>query len=132
MKEVANQPLLDIYKAPPSDPRISFLLNSDHTGLPPRAYFQICGLDPIRDEAFLFDTLLREHAGSKTKVDVYDGLPHGFWRFQELPTAKGWADDLFKGTQFLLDGSNEGMEIKGYETEMTSSNGPMNVKRYEG
>ena len=63
---------------------------------------------------------------------MYDGLPHGFWRFQELPTAKGWADDLFKGTQFLLDGSNEGMEIKGYETEMTSSNGPMNVKRYEG
>ena len=100
--------------------------------MPPRAYFQICGLDPIRDEAFLFDRLLREHSGSKTKVDVYDGLPHGFWRFQELPAAKAWAGDLFNGTQFLLDGSNEGMEIKGYETEMSGSKGATEFKGYEG
>jgi acetyl esterase/lipase len=91
------------------------LLNPDHTRLPPRAYFQICGLDPIRDEAFLFDRLLREHSGSKTKVDLYDGVPHGFWRFQQLPSSKWWADDLFQGTKFLLEGGKGGMEIKGYE-----------------
>lgn len=107
-----NQLIQDILTAPADDPRISCLLNPDHTGLPARAYFQVAGLDPIRDEAMLFARLLREHSGAKTFVHMYDGLPHGFWRFQELPASRGWADDLFEGTQFLLHGGKDGMDIK--------------------
>jgi len=107
-----KQLVTDIYQAPPDDTRVSFLLNKDHTRLPPRAYFQICGLDPIRDEAFLFDRLLREESGAETKVDLYDGLPHGFWRFQELPAAKTWENDLFLGTKFLLEGGKGGLDVK--------------------
>ncbi|KAK5996776.1 AB hydrolase superfamily protein B1A11.02 [Cladobotryum mycophilum] len=112
-----NQLIQDILKAPPEDPRISFLLFPDHSNLPTRAYFQIAGLDPIRDEAVLFSRLLREHSGAKTLVHMYDGLPHGFWRFQQLPTAQKWADDLFEGTDFLLHGGKDGFVVKPSESE---------------
>lgn len=54
----------------------------DWSGVPPTV-FQICGMDPLRDEAFLAERLMRE-AGVKTMVQVYPGLPHAFWGF--LPT----------------------------------------------
>jgi len=40
------------------------------------AYFQVCGLDPVRDEALMYEKVLREQYGSNTKVDVFAGLPH--------------------------------------------------------
>ena len=46
------------------------------TGMPP-SYFQICGQDPLRDEALIVERIMREKEGIKTKVDVYPGLPHG-------------------------------------------------------
>lgn len=93
------------------------MLYPDHKHLPARAYFQIAGLDPIRDEALLFARLLREHSGSQTLVHLYDGLPHGFWRFQELPAAQRWSDDILEGTKFLLDGGDGGFHVKGNEKE---------------
>ncbi|KKK14140.1 hypothetical protein P175DRAFT_0496077 [Aspergillus ochraceoroseus IBT 24754] len=110
-----KQLIEDICQAPPDDPRISFLLHPDHSGLPTRAYFQIAGLDPIRDEAILFAKLLREHSGAETKIDMYDGLPHGFWRFQELRAAQTWHVDLYEGTKFLLEGGKGGFHVKGTE-----------------
>ena len=53
----------------PTDPEISPVLATSHANLPP-TFFQICGLDPVRDDAFLYDRLLRE-AGCKTYVKVY-------------------------------------------------------------
>ena len=53
----------------PTDPEMSPVLASSHANLPP-TFFQICGLDPIRDDAFLYDRLLRE-AGCETFVKVY-------------------------------------------------------------
>jgi acetyl esterase/lipase len=47
-----------------------------HEGLPP-AYFQVCGLDPLRDEALIYEEVLRTECGVKTRLDVYPGLPHG-------------------------------------------------------
>jgi len=61
--------LLDKYgPADLSDPEVSPVLAQSLSGLPP-AYFQIAGLDPLRDEAFLYERLLRE-AGVATKVHV--------------------------------------------------------------
>lgn len=38
-------------------------------GLPP-TYYQIAGMDPLRDEALIYERMQRE-AGIKTKVDMY-------------------------------------------------------------
>ncbi|ETW74934.1 Esterase/lipase/thioesterase, partial [Heterobasidion irregulare TC 32-1] len=65
----------ELLKAPPASPYFSPLLAPSHAGLPP-ACLQICGLDPLRDESFLFEKLLREQ-GVKTKLHVYPGVPHG-------------------------------------------------------
>ncbi|KAL4868671.1 Alpha/Beta hydrolase protein [Aspergillus spectabilis] len=68
------------YKPDPSSYLSSPLLHpAGHGDLPP-AYIQICGLDPARDDGFIYDRVLRS-AGGSICVDVYPGLPHAFWAF---------------------------------------------------
>lgn len=83
------------------NPDFSPLLSPSFEDLPP-AYIQIAGGDPLRDEAFLYDKLLKE-AGVKTKVDVYPGVPHAFHAF--APTFE-WSRnqdvDFKAGIKWLL------------------------------
>ncbi|TFY78747.1 hypothetical protein EWM64_g5269 [Hericium alpestre] len=51
-----------------TDTSFSPLLAASHAHLPP-AVIQVCGLDPLRDEGFLYERILRE-AGTKTKLCV--------------------------------------------------------------
>ena len=63
----------------PSDPiRSPLLFPTGHKDLPP-TYFLIGGADPWRDVGLLYEQILRDENGVKTKVDVFPGLPHGFW-----------------------------------------------------
>ncbi|XWW92242.1 hypothetical protein V2A60_000165 [Cordyceps javanica] len=126
LEQNGNAPLLtrqslaqleDLYKSPPEDLRISYLLNKDHTNLPTRAYFQICGLDLLRDETFLWQKLLQRHSSTKSKIHLYSGLPHGFWRFLQLEASKEWLDDLVEGIRFLLLPQDEFVSTK--ETDLT-------------
>ncbi|KAI0761264.1 Alpha/Beta hydrolase protein [Trametes elegans] len=85
MEEQANAPFLTARKvlaftralrAPPDDPRASPLLAPSHAGLP-RAFVQVFGLDPLRDEGLAYARVLRE-AGVETQVKTYVGAPHTF------------------------------------------------------
>jgi len=73
-----------------------------HANLPP-TYFQIDGLDPLRDEGIIFERVLREECGIKTKMDVYPGLPHGHWGlFPFLKGSETFRKDQVAGMAFLL------------------------------
>ena len=72
-----------------------------HAGLPP-VYLQVCGLDYLRDEAVLYEKVLREQ-GVKTEMKVYPGLPHGFWSFMpQLKVSAAFIEDTVQGFAWLL------------------------------
>ncbi|KAH8598870.1 Alpha/Beta hydrolase protein, partial [Bisporella sp. PMI_857] len=56
---------------------ISVPLDTCELGGLPSAYFQICGMDPLRDEALIYKEKLYKE-GIQTKSDIYSGVPHAF------------------------------------------------------
>ncbi|KAI0266838.1 Alpha/Beta hydrolase protein [Gloeopeniophorella convolvens] len=95
---------LKLYDAPRDDPEFAPVLAKSHAALPP-AFFQICGMDPLRDEAFLYDRLLRE-AGNKTLVKVYPGFPHAFqMEYWTLKATGEFESDIRAGLRWLLTGN---------------------------
>ena len=63
-------------------------------------------MDPLRDEALIYEQILREENGIKTLVDLYPGLPHGFWSwFPEAKFSKKLQEDNIKGVKWLLEQS---------------------------
>lgn len=68
-----------------------------------KAYLQVAGLDPLRDEAVLYDRKLRE-AGVLTRFDLYAGHGHMFWtNYPELKRSTEFVEDTLKGMRWLLE-----------------------------
>lgn len=82
------------------------LWESGHRGLP-RTYFCIAGADMGRDFALIYEEVLRE-VGVSTKVDIFPGLPHGFWGFfpKSNFAAEFWGRSG-EGLKWLLGGGTE-------------------------
>jgi acetyl esterase/lipase len=79
------------------------LIFPSHEGLPP-TYFQICGADPLRDEGLIYEQVLREDGGVKTRLDVFPGLPHGFWSwFPMAEFSKDFQMKTVEGLKWLLE-----------------------------
>ncbi|KAI1392923.1 putative lipase/esterase [Hypoxylon trugodes] len=94
-------------KASWTDPRlVPFLyggLEGGHRDLPP-AYFQLCGIDPLRDEGLIYERVLREEAGVKTRLDLYKGFGHYFWtNWPQLERSRQFVEDTVKGVKWLLE-----------------------------
>ena len=57
----------------------------------------------MRDEGLLYEKKLREEADVKTKLDIYAGLPHGFWTvFTTHSKTEKYYEDLVSGFSWLL------------------------------
>ena len=73
-----------------------------HANLPP-TYFQICGLDPLRDEGLIYERTLRLEYGIATRIDVYPGLPHMFVpNYPTHPASRKYPEDTARGIGWLL------------------------------
>lgn len=85
--------------------RSPLLFPTGHKDLPP-TYFSIAGADPWRDIGLLYEEILREECGIKTKVDVHPGLPHGFWTmFPNAEFSKEYWAKSDAGLKWLLEQS---------------------------
>ncbi|KAJ7780600.1 Alpha/Beta hydrolase protein [Mycena maculata] len=85
----------------PTGPEVSPLLYLSYAGLAP-VVNQVCGLDLLRDEAFLYEKLLRNE-GVRTKITVCPGVPHGF-RYL-FPAIKLGVEDYLSGLRWSLNGA---------------------------
>ncbi|KAL8753650.1 MAG: hypothetical protein Q9199_004896 [Rusavskia elegans] len=94
--------LHEYYKADVRSPLWSpFNAASAFEGLPP-SFIQVCGRDIIRDDGLLYELVLREH-GTKTRLNVYPGLPHCFWAvIPQHKTSKQFMMDIALGFGWLL------------------------------
>ncbi|KZL81369.1 lipase 2 [Colletotrichum incanum] len=111
LKQNANAPVLtkdaidfikDKYKPDPTSPLAYPIASSDLTGFP-KTYFQACGQDPLRDCTLIMEQVWRD-AGIPTMLDVYPGLPHGFWiLYPQAEFSKKHQQDTKAGLQWLLE-----------------------------
>ncbi|KAL0264841.1 hypothetical protein SLS55_000794 [Diplodia seriata] len=107
---VLNREAVDTYFGAYAPERDSPLFNLyserqpvSRAGLPP-VYVQVCGLDPLRDEALVFERELRTEYGTPTKLQLYPGMPHSFWTFfPQLQASKKWIRDTLDGVEWLLE-----------------------------
>lgn len=73
-----------------------------HGGLA-KAFFQVGGIDPLRDGAVMYDRVLRE-AGVLTRFELYSGFGHMFWtNYPEMEESEGFVADTLKGVKWLLE-----------------------------
>lgn len=125
--EFANSPVLsaeslqrfgDAYSADDSSPMWSpFNAQEPHKGMP-AAYFQVCGLDPLRDDGLIYERTLRSN-GVPTSMDVYPGVPHGhMMAFPMLTSSKKFHVDAVVGLGRLL-----GKEVHRQVVEQMMSTG---------
>lgn len=78
LSKEAKASLLDTVKPDVNSTLFNPLLHPNLQNLPP-AFFQLGGLDPLRDEALIYERVLREENHVPTRLNVYDGFCHMFW-----------------------------------------------------
>lgn len=87
-----------------------FNASNPHTGMP-RAYFQVDGLNPLRDDGMVYEKVLSAH-GVDTAIDVYPGLPHEHWNnFPTLESSVLAKIHVVRGLGWLLRMSKPELDV---------------------
>ncbi|KAJ4252349.1 hypothetical protein NW762_010947 [Fusarium torreyae] len=70
----------------------------------PKAFFQVGGLDPLRDHSLIYQQVLENAWGTKTKLVQYDGFGHMYWaNWPQLQRSQDYWRDMMSGMRWLLD-----------------------------
>lgn len=102
-----SKDVLDALRPETASPLFSPLLHPNLKGLPP-AFFQLGGLDPLRDEGLIYERVLREESGVPTRLNVYDGYGHMFWtNWPWMTRSREFWDDMVEGMRWLIEQSRE-------------------------
>jgi len=73
-----------------------------HEGLP-RTFFQIAGMDPLRDEGLVYERVLREESGVETRLNLYPGYGHMFWtNYPRMEKSNEFVKDTLEGMRWLF------------------------------
>lgn len=73
-----------------------------------RVYVQACGQDVSRDDALIYERVLRQEAEVETRLDLYTGFGHCFWAlpgaYAQMKMSKQRVEDTVEGFAWLLKG----------------------------
>lgn len=108
---VLNAPAMDaishFIEADPNSALRWPILSSAPLAKQPKAFFMVCGMDPLRDDGLIWDEILKDN-GVETKCQFYPGCPHCHWGFFLGPEVSNQAIvDQLQGYAWLL-----GKELK--------------------
>lgn len=104
--ESLESPLVELLKLKlPRDHLISPMYTPDDLlrQLPP-LWFISCHLDPLLDDTITFAKKVRTAGGNVRRIDLLDGLPHGFLNFAPMST------ECYQGAQLCLDRIKEAFD----------------------
>ncbi|KAH7022009.1 Alpha/Beta hydrolase protein [Ilyonectria destructans] len=75
-----------------------------HRTLIPKAFFQVAGLDPLRDHGLIYRTALAEEWKVETRLNLYEGFGHMFWtNWPQLERSRDYWKDMVEGIRWLLE-----------------------------
>ncbi|KAL1842746.1 hypothetical protein VTK73DRAFT_3049 [Phialemonium thermophilum] len=87
----------------PQDPLLNMALRSDEElRLLPKTAIMVSGNDPLRDEGLLLATRLKK-IGVRTKVHIFQGLPHTFRLLDGFPSNARYDTLLVESLKWTLD-----------------------------
>lgn len=88
----------DVYVFPALHP----LLRAGSSRELPPTYISTCGADPLRDDGTVIERALTR-LGVPCRLRNYEGLPHFFWIYPEIPTGDTFREDTVEGVSFVLE-----------------------------
>ncbi|TLD31885.1 hypothetical protein E2P81_ATG07375 [Venturia nashicola] len=97
--------MIDAYQSDPKSLLYNLFANDDLSRFErlPKTCLQVCEMDPLRDEALLYESLLKKNGAKKTRLYFYEGLPHGFYKWApHIAASKRLRNDTLEGLRWLL------------------------------
>lgn len=85
----------------PADKSYFTLLDKDNLKNFPPTYICTCEFDPLRDDGQVLAKTLAAN-GVSVKTDYYEGFPHYFWIFPQVPEGQEFMMNTIQGVKWVL------------------------------
>jgi len=102
---IDKRSMLQFYEYTGVDPKDSSYftaLDVDNLKNFPPTYICTCEFDPLRDDGQIMAKALQKN-GVSVKTDYYEGFPHYFWIFPQVPEGQDFVMKTIAGTKWVID-----------------------------